>query len=109
MYSICTGIEILRLESPCDTMLAMPSHACWLQWHRYMLIHVADRTRGRVYHLQAASSSSSPYEPKAAARSRRRAPSWDQVEVPSYAYVRPIFVRKYIVWMFCSHLDLEHV
>ena len=29
---------------------------------------------------QAASSSSSPYEPKAAARSRRRAPSWDQVE-----------------------------
>eukprot|EP00435_Cladocopium_sp_Y103_P047381 s677_g13.t3 len=29
---------------------------------------------------QAASSSSSPYEPKAAARSQRRAPSWQQVE-----------------------------
>ncbi|CAL1130408.1 unnamed protein product [Cladocopium goreaui] len=39
---------------------------------------------------QAASSSSSPYEPKAAARSQRRAPSWQQVEEMISHLIDPI-------------------
>ena len=168
MYSICRGIEILRLESPCDTMLAMPSHACWLQWLHvntcyilytvdYMCLKKLKRHNMQVltvlriceHRNKASLQSPSPWSwgavsiisrPLAAVAAltnpklqraagavpkgngagvmamihdwiplRRRAPSWEQVEVLLYSYVRPIFVGKYIVWMFCSHLDLEHV